>query len=98
MAIVNCQTLCKQKQIKQLYFCWKDELWQYVNIIKKSKELTAWWDQIDWTTFWFHGPYGGLSEWGIDHEFTGTLIEDEVNKPPKGWLMIDNKNTMIGHP
>ena len=98
MAIVNCQTLCKQKQIKQLYFCWKKELWQYVDVIKKSKELTAWWDQIDWTMFWFHGPYEGLSEWGIAHEFTGNLLEDATNKPPKGWLMIDNKKTMIGHP
>ena len=26
------------------------------------------------------------------------LLEDATNKPPKGWLMIDNKKTMIGHP
>ena len=97
-AIVNCQTLCKHKQIKQLYFCWKDEFSQYFNTIKKSEELTAWWDQIDWSLFWFHNNQGGLSEWGIDHNFTGKLDEDHVNNPPKGWLMIDNKKTMIGHP
>ena len=98
MAIVNCQTLCKQKQIKQLYFCWKNEFDQYLDIINSSQELTDWWNQIDWSMFWFDGMYNGLSEWGINNNHTGDLMEDAVNDPPQGWLMIENKKTMIGHP
>ena len=98
MSIVNLQTLCKQKRIKQLYFCWKNEFDQYMETIAQSSELTAWWDQIDWSMFWFHNRYDGLSEWGIDNRFAGALDEDHTNKPPKGWLMIDGKKSMIGHP
>ena len=98
ISIVNCQTLCKQKQIKQLYFFWKNELLQYIDTIKKSKELTAWWNEIDWKTFWLYNQYDGLCEWGIDQGYTGDLNEDHTNKPAQGWLMINGKKTMIGHP
>ena len=98
MSIVLIQNLCKQKQIKQLYFCWKNEFEQYLNLVKESTELSEWWEQIDWSQFWFHNQYDGLSEWGIDHNYTGMLSEDHVNNPPQGWLLIDNKKTMIGHP
>lgn len=97
-SIVNCQILCKQKQIKQLYFFWKNELLQYINTIKESKELTAWWDQIDWGTFWLYNQYDGLSEWGIANGYTGELDEDHINKPAQGWSILNGKKTMIGHP
>ena len=48
--------------------------------------------------FWFDGMYNGLSEWGINNNHTGALMEDVVNDPPQGWLIIDEQKTMIGHP
>jgi hypothetical protein len=97
-AIVNCQTLCKSKNVKQLYFCWKNEFEQYLDKINSSNELLEWWNQIDFDLFWFYNTYDGLCEWGIDNGYTGALHEDHVNNPAQGWLMINNKKTMIGHP
>ena len=90
--------LCKEKNISCLFFCWKNEFGIYEKQINESAELTNWWDQIDWSKFWFHGALGGLAEWGIANGFTGALHEDKINVPAKGWHDVDGQKVMIGHP
>lgn len=100
-AIVNLQTICKQRNVKPLFFSWKKEIhneWYQKVIEQNPSEIGAWWDQIDWDNWWFYNDTGGLAEWGIDNGYTGALHEDHTNNPPQGWSMIDNKKTMIGHP
>lgn len=98
IGIVNLQKICEINNVKSLFFCWRNEFEQYEKQIQNSAELTNWWDQIDWTKFWFHGKYGGLSEWGIANNFTGALHEDKTNVPAKGWRDEDGQKIMIGHP
>lgn len=98
MNIVFLQKLCKEKNINCLFFCWKNEFAIYEKQINDSAELTNWWNQIDWSKFWFHGAMGGLAEWGIANGYTGALHEDKINVPAKGWHDVDGQKIMIGHP
>lgn len=98
IGIVHLQKICEINNVKSLFFCWKNEFTLYEKQIQSSAELTNWWDQIDWTKFWFHGKYGGLAEWGIANNFTGALHEDKTNTPAKGWHDVGGQKIMIGHP
>ncbi len=100
-AIVNLQNICKVRKVKPLFFSWMKELHReryQIQIEKNTSEIRAWYDQIDWSNWWFHNDNEGLSEWGIDNGYAGDLNEDHINNPPQGWSIIDGKKTMIGHP
>ena len=100
-AIVNVQNICKLRNVKPLFFSWMKELHQekyQMEIKKNPSEIGAWYDQIDWSNWWFHNDNEGLAEWGIDNGYAGVLDEDHINNPPTGWSIIDGKKTMIGHP
>lgn len=97
--IKNFQTLCKQQNIKyKIFLGWEEFTKQTINIINETTELAFWYNSIDWSQFWFHDQNKGLSEWGIDHGFTGAIHEDHINTPPQGWAIIEGKKTMVGHP
>jgi len=97
--IKNFQTLCKQQNTKyKIFLGWEEFTKQTINIINETTELAFWYNSIDWSQFWFHDQNKGLSEWGIDHGFTGAIHEDHINTPPQGWAMIEGKKTMVGHP
>ena len=98
-SIRNFQTLCEKQNVKYKIFFWREEITKRrKEIIFANKELTFWYSSIDWDNVWFHNNDGGLSEWGIDNEYTGALHEDHINNPPQGWAIINGKKTMVGHP
>ena len=100
-SIVSIQNMCKVRNVKPLFFSWMKELHldrYQIKMKENPSEIRAWYDQIDWSTWWFHNSDEGLSEWGIDNGYAGDLEEDHMNNPPQGWTMIDGKKTMIGHP
>jgi len=98
-SIKNFQTVCEQKNIRHKIFCWMKVFGNLKKqIIKQNSELAFWYDNIDWSTFWFHNQNEGLSEWGIDHGYTGAIHEDHINTPPQGWTIIEGRKTMVGHP
>ena len=94
-SICHMQSVCKEKDIKDYYFCWKNEFEQYIDQIKASEELYTWYSKIDWSKFYFYNQYGGIAEWGIANGYTGDLNEDEEGK---GWIMDGDKKIMLGHP
>jgi len=98
MHILHLQTVCQQKGIRDFYFCWKNEFEQYMDQIKKSKELYVWWNRINWDKFYFFEKYGGISEWGIYNGYAGDLRDDHMHNPPQGWIINKNKKEMLGHP
>jgi hypothetical protein len=99
-SIVALQNHCKLHNVRLKLFCWQrtftDEY--YAGVIKGREELEFWYKQIDWKQFWFHGIDGGLAEWGISNNFTGNILEDHINKKPKGWTEVDGHRIMVGHP
>ena len=63
--ISRTQWYCKLNKIPMLNFWWKDEL----SKIDTGAGIENWtpYKLVDWSTFWFHKKYGGMSEWIVDN-------------------------------
>ena len=80
--ILRIQWYCKVHNLKLINMCWQDIFTgkndSYGNnsnehgelIVNQFENAVHLWEQIDWSTWWFHNNYGGLREWCIDHNYT----------------------------
>ena len=52
-------------------------------IVNSFENAVHLWEQVDWSTWWFHNGYGGLREWCIDkgyEQFPGSHPTTEAQK------------------
>ena len=87
--ILRIQWYCKAHNLKLVNMCWQDIFTGQNNqdgnnskkigdlIINKYENAVHLWEQVDWSTWWFHhspkqewgNQYGGLKEWCIDNGY-----------------------------
>ena len=80
--ILRIQWYCKVHNLKLINMCWQD-IFTGKNdshgnnsnehgelIVNQFENAVHLWEQVDWSTWWFHNNYGGLREWCIDHNYT----------------------------